>query len=287
MLDQKTVVMTSINGRPATENMKVAVEDLVSEVKDRLEDMRKNNWLSVDRSHVDAPKKEAENLRRLLEELREICHHFASFNEMLAMFPPWVRIMHTRSREATSTDYMLYRFIQIGAYAIGLDATHPPLIMTPEDCQDAVTLRYKTENFTPEDLQLCRRLESLDRITVLKLWADGHPLHQGLVPYLENLVVVHASGIDEICLMTIPLTFMWNKEHQLRQNKWIDGVWKEIPDFEHGICVPDHSCCNQHGMFNDAFRRVVFESPVEHREHIQIENLTQRMKAEYEAQKAK
>lgn len=288
MKDASSAVMTSINGRSATENLKAALEDLVNEIKEQLEAFRINKMTSIDpdtSALLLGKDKSSLHLSQLLQELRETAVSFSSLDEMIAMFPPWTRIFHTRSRQATDTDYTLYRFIQIGAYAIDLDSATPSLKFTPEDSQDYVTMRYKVDGATREDMALVRRIESLDRMTVLKLWMDGYPVHQALVPYLEDMYVVHIRGVLDIPVFQIPISFMWNSQHQLRQRKWISGRNVEIPDFERGMCLPDHSCCNQAGMFDENLRRIVFGSPVEQRELIQVENLTQRMQAEYNAQK--
>ena len=280
--------MTSINGRPVNENIKTEIENIVNDIKEMLESFRTTKCLTVDpdMSAMVMPKDpESKHLCRALRELREVAASFSTLDQLIEMFPWWTRIFHTRHRTAVSTDYALFRFVQIGPYAVALDPAKPALKFTPEDSQDYVTLRYKKDSFTPEDFKLIKCIESLDRMTVLSLWLDGHPVHQALVPYIEDMLLVHVKGVDDIPIFQIPISFLWGRQHQLRWQKNVNGKMVDIPDFEHGMCLPDHSCCNQDGMFEKEVRQMVFNSTPDQRELMQQENLLQRMKKEYDAQR--
>lgn len=288
MVDASAVVMTSINGRPINENIKAEIETLVNDAKDMLESFRISKLMSLDSDTEVADTQSDKNskiLARILRQIREAAASFATLDELIAMFPWWTRIFHTRYRTAVSTDYALYRFVQIGPYAIGLDFEHPVLKFTPEDAQDYITLRYKEPPYTEADIRLLRRIESLDRMTVLNLWVDGYPVHQALIPYMEDMQRVNLNGVKEACVFQIPMAFLWNRQHQLRWRKNVNGVMVDMPDFSNGLCLPDHSCCNQEGMFDEELRRIVFNSSADQRELIQVENLMQRMKAQYEQER--
>lgn len=263
--------------------------NLVLKAKEELESFRLSNQLDVgtNTTELNFHDRCTNPLHDALKEIRVIASKMHTLDELISIVPWWTRIFHTRHKTATNTEYALFRFIQIGVYAIALDPDSPPLKFTPEDCQDYMTLRYKKDGFTEKDIRLIKRIESLDRITVLSRWVEGYSVHQSLVPYLEDMDPIRVKGNADIPIFKIPLAFMWSKQHQLRARAQANSQTVEIPDFERGLCLPDHSCCNQHGMFEKEVRQIVFNSSSDQRDLFQMENLMNRLKVDYEAQKTK
>lgn len=277
------------NASTTIEEVREQMLGLVIKAKEELESFRISNQLDVGTNvnELNFNDKCTNPLHDALRDIRAIASKTRTLDELIAIVPWWTRIFHTRYKSAANTEYALFRFIQIGVYAIALDPDSPPLSITPEDCQDYVALRYKKDSFTDADIRLVKRLESLDRMSVLSKWVEGYPLHQALVPYLDDMELVRVKGNADIPIFKIPLAFMWSKQHQLRARTQVDGKTVEIPDFERGLCLPDHSCCNKHGMFEKELRQIVFNSSSDQRDLFQMENLLQRLKVDYEAQKAK
>lgn len=265
------------------------MQELVVKAKDELESFRLSNQIDVgtNATELNFHDRCTNPLHDALKEIRTMTSKTRSLDELIAIVPWWTRIFHTRHKSAANTEYALFRFIQIGVYAIALDPDSPALNLTPEDCRDYATLRYKKDSFTDADIRLIKRIESLDRMTVLSKWVDGYSVHQSLVPYLEDMELVRVKGNADIPIFKIPLAFMWSKQHQLRTKIHVEGKTTEVPDFERGLCLPDHSCCNQHGMFEKELRQIVFNSSSDQRDLFQMENLLHRLKVSYQAQKPK
>lgn len=289
-------VISTINGRSVEENLKIAIENLCDEIKSYLSSYEafKTDRKPRPEDPVWNPVKSPKVFGGLVEELRDVVRGVlcGGVNTYLAhlvtLFPTWTRLFHTRKREVTATPMNLMRFLQIGPYAILLDSSCWPDIFTAEQAIKYADLRTKpAEEITQEDVDMIRLVESLDRVTVLQLWVDGVPIHQAIVPYFEELPEMKVDGLDDLRLFRFPIQLMLNNQHRLRRTVLTKQGSREVPDFQVGLCVPDHTCCQPNGGFTRAFREVVLQSPVERREDIQIENLMQRMKAEYEAQKRK
>ena len=274
--DNSDIVLASINGQSILTNMKSEIKRLAGSVLEILSELT----IVPGYKYRELRKKVVQDLTMNLAGLLEIYQKFTSFNEMMEATPRKLHLFHSRAKNMpVHTCDEPHRYLQIGHWAIMI----PPkddlrLSFTLEEAQDYVTLRYKEEPLSVDEYFLVRKMETLDRHTVMRLWKDGYPVHMTRVPFTDEMLRVFTDVSSDIAIYLMPEDYVWTKDRRLTKRKKVDGEKVTLGKWTYGWCVPDHTCCNQDGMFETDYREVVYNSTEDQRDLIQSENLVQRMR---------
>lgn len=277
-------VLSSINGRSKAETDRLITFYHISNVVQALLTYLRHRGMEDEEKH-------GLELRKFIEELQDNARSASNFDELASWIASDCRIIQTRSEKAVSDDNeKISMFLELpvldmvpgetyqAKIAVPITAKHLIVTVTPEQSQDYVTMRHREGVITEEEEKLLTRLDAIDRLSVLKLWAMGYPVHAGYNHELEYMPIAYLKGCED---MNIRYAVKYTTQQELSLiNRRQPG-----PTFYRraGRCVPDHSCCAT-GMWPDDRRREFMTLGVRERESAQQKDLFDRMRSQFASQ---
>lgn len=275
------IILGTINGLSELENARIIVADLISEIAPLL---GKYHRLGPDQK-VDMSQEI--KLRNAISALQLQLSAAHDFDELIALVPFSTRVFQTRSEQAyIGGDSTIHQFLEIPVDNVMGDVMKPPYVSIPlkgehliskitcEQAQDFITMRYSDRPITKAEELILERLSALDRYSVLKLWADGYPVHAGYIVELEYIKPCDFPCIEDLGLRyAVRYTTQQEKTYLISE----DDKGVKTFNFRAGRCVPDHTCCAK-GMWSDQVRREFIKKPVREQEHLQQKDLLRRFR---------